>query len=500
MNTLQLVTIVTLFAFAAFMMGIGVYSMKGAKSIDGFLLGGRKIGPWLSAFSYGTSYFSAVIFIGYAGKNGWDVGFASIWIGVGNAVLGCLLAWLVLAKRTRQMTYALKVKTMPEFFQHRYQSQFMKIFAAIIIFVFLVPYSSAVYRGLGSMFNTIFPNVPVNYCMLFVALLTSFFLVMGGYVASAYTDFFQGLIMIVGVLLMVVIITINPVVGGFGAAFTKIKAIDPQLVNVFGGKNWSFLLTNILLTSFGTWGLPQMVNKYYAVKDNEAIKKATVVSTIFAAIIGFGAYYTGSLGRLYLNNALPKGGYDFVVPNILLNALGGDGILPNLMLAVIMILLLSASMSTLSSIVLTSASAISVDLLPYVSKSFNKNNQIGITRILCFAFVLLSYIFATLNIAIIVSIMSFSWGIVSGSFIGPFIWGLCSKKTTQTGAIAGLLGGFLTVALLTLYDTVTVSFAEGIKNAPIHGVLAMGVSLLLVPIVSSFTKKLPEHVVKNAFQ
>lgn len=495
----QTVTIVALVIFSILMIGIGIYSLSKTKTMDGFLLGSRKIGAWVSAFAYGTSYFSAVIFIGYAGKHGWDIGFASMWIGIGNAILGCLLAWLILAKRTRTMTHTLNVKTMPEFFESRYMSTNMKVFAAVIIFVFLVPYSAAVYKGLGSMFNTIFPMVDVKVCMLIVAVLTAVYLVLGGYVATAYTDFIQGIIMIFGVAAMVIAIVKNPAIGGISAGIEKIKSINPDLVCPWGAGNWKFLCTNILLTSFGTWGLPQMVSKYYAIKDEKSIKEATVISTVFAAIIGCGAYFIGSLARLILNNQLPEGGYDAVIPKMLLLGLGDANIFTTIILAVILLLLLSASMSTLASVVLTSASAISVDLVPVVNKNYRKEKQMGLTRILCFIFVGLSYIFATMNIAIIVSIMSFSWGVVSGCFIGPYLWGIYSKKTIKIGAWAGMIGGFLTIAIPTIIMSATIGFKAASSYSPQMGVAAMAVSSIIVPVVSSFTKKFDEKHLEKVF-
>ena len=505
----QTVSIVALCLFAILMVAVGVISSKHTKTMDGFLLGGRKIGAWVSAFAYGTSYFSAVIFVGYAGKHGWDIGFARIWIGVGNAILGCLLAWLLLAKRTRSMTHTLNVKTMPEFFEGRYHCTGMKIYAAIIIFIFLVPYSAAVYKGLGSMFNAVFPSVSVTVWILIVAVLTAVYLVLGGYVATAYTDFIQGIIMIFGVIAMVIAIVMNPAVGGFSEGIAKIKAIDPMLTNIWGGDNWKFLCTNILLTSFGTWGLPQMVNKYYAIKDEKAIKTATVVSTLFALIIGCGAYFIGSLSRLLLNNQLPQGGHDAVIPSMLMQALGGSNLITNIILAVILLLLLSASMSTLASVVLTSASAISVDLIPTVKKNYSAKHQMALTRFLCFLFVGLSFWFATMNLAIIVSIMSFSWGVVSGCFIGPYLWGIYSKKVTKAGSWAGMLGGLVTVGGMLLFDMMTspqlanglnAAFKAASANAPTYGVAAMAVSLLIVPLVSLFTKKLPEEYLEKVFK
>lgn len=507
LHSIQATTVAALVLFAAVMVFIGYRSYHKTKTMDGFLLGGRNIGAWVSAFAYGTSYFSAVIFIGYAGKHGWDIGLGSIWIGVGNAVLGCLLAWLLAAKRTRHMTRRMQAKTMPEFFEARYRSKPMKIFAAVIIFVFLVPYSAAVYKGLGTMFNTIFPTISVNYCMLIIAVLTAVYLVLGGYVATAYTDFVQGIIMIAGVFAMVIAVVNTDAVGGFSSWYQRLAAIGDngdgvtggQLVNIFGGSSAKFLCTNILLTSFGTWGLPQMVTKYYAIKDEKSVKQATIISTLFCAIIGCGAYFIGSLSRLVLNNALPAGGKDSVIPQMLVAALGG-GKVTIIILAVILILLLSASMSTLASVVLTSSSAVAVDILPEVSDKFTDKKQVKISRILCLIFVALSYIFATMNISIIVNIMSFSWGVVAGCFIGAYIWGIYGKKTTKAGAWAGMICGILAVGIPTLVITASNGFSAAVSKAPEMGVAAMAVSIVAVPVVSLFTKKFDKQFTEEIFK
>lgn len=505
---IQATTVAALILFALVMIGIGVFSYHKTKTMDGFLLGGRNIGPWLSAFTYGTAYFSAVIFVGYAGKHGWDIGIGSIWIGVGNAVLGCMLAWMLAAKRTRHMTHKMKAKTMPEFFEARYGSKAMKIFSAIVIFVFLVPYSSAVYKGLGSMFNTIFPAISVNYCMLIIAVLTATYLVLGGYVATAYTDLVQGIIMIIGVFAMIIAVTESDAVGGFGQWLQRLSSVPDngdgitgsQLSSITGGASFKFLCTNILLTSFGTWGLPQMVTKYYAIKDEACVKQATVISTVFCLIIGCGAYFIGSLSRLVLNNQLPAGGKDAVIPEMLVAALGGNGFTV-VILAVILILLLSASMSTLASVVLTSSSAISVDLIPEITKKTSDKNQVLISRVLCLIFVALSYIFATLKISIIVNIMSFSWGVIAGCFIGAYIWGIYSKKVTKAGAWAGMLCGILTVGIPTLVISLSGGgFKAAVSHSPEMGVAAMAVSMIVVPLVSLFTKKFDEAHINSIFE
>ena len=499
MQQAQIYTIIALCVYAAAMALIGCISFGKSKTLDGFLLGGRKVGAWVTAFAYGTTYFSAVVFVGYAGQHGWNIGLGAIWIGVGNAVLGCLLSWLLFANKTRKMTKKLGARTMPDYFEKRYGSKGMKIMASVIIFVFLVPYSAAVYKGLGSLFSTVFPGVDTWVWMLIIACLTAIYLVAGGYIATAYTDLIQGIIMIAGVICLVIAVLSHDAVGGISGLIQNLGSFesaagDPnpttgaQLTDIFGGSSFKFLCFNILLTSFGTWGLPQMIGKFYAIKDTAAIKRGTIISTIFCIVIGCGVYLIGSTSRLILDGTLPEGGIDSIIPALLMKVLSG-GTIGIILLAVIMILLLSASMSTLEAVVLTSASAVAVDLIPAVSKKeISQAKQMTLTRLLCLAFVACSFIFATRNIPIIVSLMSFSWGIVSGCFIGPYIWGLFSKKITKIGAYSGIISGLLTVGGATLVISLRSGFSAAAAKSPEMGVCAMAISLIIVPVVSLITK------------
>ena len=499
MTNAQLYTIIALGIYAIAMALIGCISYGKSKTLDGFLIGGRNIGAWVTAFAYGTTYFSAVVFVGYAGQHGWNIGIGAIWIGIGNAVLGCLLSWLLFANRTRKITKKLNARTMPDFFEKRYNSKGMKILSSVIVFVFLVPYSACVYKGLGSLFSAVFPSVDTWVWMFIIAVLTAVYLVAGGYIATAYTDLIQGIIMIAGVICLIVAVLKHDSVGGLAGLIENLSKFeslpgDPnpitgsQLTSIFGGSTFKFLCFNIMLTSFGTWGLPQMIGKFYAIKDTAAIKRGTIISTLFCVIIGCGAYLIGSTSRLILGGQLPAGGIDSIIPALLMEVLGG-GTLGIILLAVIMILLLSASMSTLEAVVLTSASAVAVDLIPALRKKATKpENQMLLTRLLCLVFVACSFFFATQNIPIIVSVMSFSWGIVSGCFIGPYIWGLFSKKITKAGAFSGILAGLLAVGGATLVITLNSGFSAAASKSPEMGVAAMALSMIVVPVVSTLTK------------
>lgn len=479
--------------FVIIMILVGIISRKKVSNVQDFFLGGRKMGPWLSAFAYGTTYFSAVIFIGYAGKIGWNFGISSTFIGIGNALVGSLLAWIVLARKTRKMTHDLGVSTMPEFFEKRYDSKAMKIVTALIIFIFLVPYSASVYQGLGYLFERTF-GVPFVYCMAAMALLTGIYLLLGGYVATAFNDFIQGIIMLIGIAFMIYFILSNPAVGGLSGGLQKLSQVPevgPGLVSAFSAQPAN-LLGLIVLTSLGTWGLPQMVHKFYAIKDDMAVKRGTVISTVFALVIAGGAYFVGGFGRLFLDNVMPLGANgkpnaDMVMPMVLEKAL------PDALIGIVVILVLSASMSTLSSLVLVSSSAISLDLVKgTLFPNMKKENVMVLMRALCGLFVICSFMVAVTPNSIL-SLMSFSWGTVAGAFLAPFLYGLYWKGTTKIGAWAGFIGGFaVSVAGAVIYK-----MNAGV--APNIGAVAMAVSLIIVPVVSLLTAKMPQKHIDKVF-
>ena len=166
----EVLCIILLVVFFAIMIYVGFYSRKHATDVNGFVLGGRSVGPWLTAFAYGTSYFSAVVFVGYAGQFGYKYGLASTWIGIGNAVLGSLLAWVVLGRRTRIMTKHLKSMTMPDFFGKRYGSKSLRVAASMIAFIFLIPYTASVYNGLSYLFGMAF-DIDFRICVVVVYML-----------------------------------------------------------------------------------------------------------------------------------------------------------------------------------------------------------------------------------------------------------------------------------------------------------------------------------------
>ncbi len=285
--------IAILCVFVAIAIGVGIYSRRSTKTTDGFVLGGRNVGPWLSAFAYGTSYFSAVIFVGYAGQFGYRFGLAATWAGIGNAIIGSLLAWWVLGPRAREMTHRLGATTMPEFFGKRFNSHALRVASAIIIFVFLIPYTASVYNGLSRLIVVALGiDVPYEACIIVMALVTAIYVVLGGYMATVMNDFIQGMVMIVGII--AVIFAVLNGHGGFTEAIISLSQIQAEGTELQGAYTSFFgpdlinLVGVVILTSLGTWGLPQMVQKFYAIKRGRAIKQGAFISPGFARILAGG--------------------------------------------------------------------------------------------------------------------------------------------------------------------------------------------------------------------
>ena len=507
----MIIKILLVLVFFAIMIGVGLYSRKQANSVDGFVLGGRRVGPWLTAFAYGTSYFSAVVFIGYAGQFGWKYGLSSTWIGIGNALIGSLLAWMVLGKRTKQLTQHIDSRTMPDFFGIRFSSQNLRIVASVIVFIFLIPYTAGVYKGISTLFEMGF-DISYEYCVIAMALLTAVYVILGGYKATAINDFVQGIVMLFGI--VVVIMAVINSQGGFTAAVGKLAELPADgateagsggFASWFGPDPWN-LLGVVILTSLGTWGLPQMVGKFYSITDESAIRRGTIISTLFAIVVAGGCYFLGGFGRLFdspaIYNADGKIAFDSIVPSML-------NTLPDVLIALVVLLVLSASMSTLASLVLTSSSTMTLDLI-YRDKKANsqevrsgeiddtvegdiERRKVIVMRVLIVFFIAISLLIALNPPTFIAQLMGISWGALAGAFLAPFMLGLYWKGVTPAAVWACFIWG----VGLTVVNMLT---GNAIANPINCGAIAMVGGFPVVWIVSLFTRKMDKETVNNMFK
>lgn len=504
--------LVMLVAFFVVMIAVGIYSRKHATDVNGFVLGGRTVGPWLTAFAFGTSYFSAVVFVGYAGQFGWNFGLATTWAGLGNAFIGSLLAWNVLGRRTRVMTQHLDAKTMPDFFGKRFNSTALKVAASVIVFIFLIPYTASLYNGLSSLFGIAF-DIPYWVVVVIMAVLTGFYVIFGGYMATAINDFIQGIIMLFGICAVIgAVLSDN---GGLVAAMQSLSEVEYE--GWAGGAYTSFLgpdplalLFVVILTSLGTWGLPQMVGKFYAIKSEKDIHKGTVISTIFAIVVSGGCYFLGGFGRLYADKVTYQSDgvtplYDSIIPSMLKT-------LPAIIIAIVIVLVLSASMSTLSSLVLTSSSTLTLDVIkPASRKEMTEKKQITIMRLFIVFFIVVSAVIAIVKdahpeVTFIAQMMGVSWGALAGAFLAPFLYGLYWKGVTKAATVTCFVWG-VAVSAFQLVITLGGIDVSGwgtvlgyvFKSSINSGVVAMVGGLIIVPVVSLFTRKPEKEEVDEMF-
>ena len=494
----MLIKVLLILIFFSIMIGVGIVCRKQARDVRGFVLGGRNVGPWLSAFAFGTSYFSAVIFVGYAGQFGWKFGLASTWIGLGNAFIGSLLAWTILGRRTRIMTQHLSSATMPQFFESRFDSKALKLISSIIIFIFLIPYTASLYNGLSRLLGMGF-NVDYTICIVVMAILTAVYVIAGGYMATAINDFIQGMIMLIGI--VAIIVSVLRINGGFVGSLTALANITDPAVTTTPGIFASFfgpdpfgLLCVVILTSLGTWGLPQMVQKFYAIKSENDIHKGTVISTVFAIVVAGGCYFLGGFGRLFNVNVAAEG-FDAIIPAMLSH-------LSPVVFGIALVLVLSASMSTLSSLVLASSSTLTLDFIDpvFFGNKRDEKKNLPIIRIFIAVFILISAVIAIIqykkNVTFIAQLMGLSWGALAGSFLAPFLYSLYWKKTTKASCIVCFAWG----SLLMLANMFFKSSFPAVLQSPINcGAFAMLGGMVIVPIVSAFTRKPDKQQIDNIF-
>ncbi|MBO7421479.1 MAG: sodium transporter [Spirochaetaceae bacterium] len=482
-------SLVLLLVFLAVMICVGIWGMRKTATLNDFFLGGRSVGPWMSAFAYGTTYFSASVFIGFAGKQGWGFGPSALLIGIGNAIVGAFAAWFILGRRTRHMTQNLNTMTMPEFLEARFDSDHIKMIAAVIIFIFLLPYSAGIFKGLGHLFESTF-HISFDFALIILVVITGIYLVLGGYFAVTVTSFIQGIIMLVGAALMLTVLIVKA--GGLTQAIQTVNTNYPAHVPVAQQPSWLTVASLIFMTSVGSWGLPQMVQKFYAIKNEQVIPKAAIITTIFSLVIGITAYGSGILAHVFMSNdtvpRLANGGINFdqIMPNLLSTEL------PEALLAIIMLLILSASMSSLASLVLVSASSITVDLYKgYLHKDITEKGSVIMMRSLSVVFIFATYLISKLQLGFIVTLQSLSWGVLSGAFLAPYLLGIYSKKVTKAAAYAGIYTGAGTAIILTM--------TMGAANSALAASIAIIVPFFVVPLVSAFTPKVDKAILDKAF-
>ena len=345
------------------------------------------------------------------------------------------------------MTKHLSAATMPDYFGKRFDSNALRIAASVISFVFLIPYTASVYNGLSRLFGMAF-DIPYAVCVIVMAALTGVYVILGGYMATAINDFIQGIVMLFGIVAVIVAVLNGQ--GGFYQAVVQLSEIESDVALTLGqkgvfasffGPDLPNLIGVVILTSLGTWGLPQMVHKYYAIKDDKAIRYGTIISTFFAIVVSGGCYFLGGFGRLFDTPAIHAADgsviYDSIIPTMLSS-------LSDMLVGIVIVLVLSASMSTLSSLVLTSSSTLTLDFIKgNIIKDMDDKKQLLCMRVMLVFFIAISGIIALDPPTFIAQLLGISWGALAGAFLAPFMYGLYWRGVTKASVWSSFACGVL---------------------------------------------------------
>ena len=470
----SLVYITVLALYFIVLLLIGYITKKKTKTSNDFHIGGRKIGAVVSSLSFVSAYFSSVVIIG-GGGFGYKYGMATIWIGVINVLLGCMLAWMILGKRTRKMTAKLKAITIPDFLYKRYDLPFAKIFTSIVIALFMVIYNVSILKGLGNTFEVIL-NIPYIWGVIISGIMVLIYVSMGGYIAVVWTGFLQAIIMGAG-LFILLFATLNKV-GGLTAGVNSLKLINQNFVDTPGVWGFNGLISYILIVSLGVWGMPQMLARFYSIKNVKAIRIGTVIATIGGSMAII-PYLVGALTRtIYPALTNP----DLAIPTLV------NSIMSPFAVSIFFIGVIAAGMSTFSAVLIISSSAIIRDLFKesFLFKMTEKkemnwsiiaNSIVGIVSILI----------AIKPPGLVLTLTAFSWAIIASTCLIPFLIGLYWKGATKTGVVFSMVGGFCTALVWMILK----------QPYKIHGFIpGVLASLILMVVVSLITRNNKELIVK----
>jgi len=450
---------------------VGLLTSRKMRNVEDFYIGGRNVGPWVTALSYVAAYFSSVVIIG-GGGFGYKYGMATLWIGAANVLFGCTLAWIVLGRRLREFTTRLKTMTVPGFLAERFSAKEARILSAVAIAVFLVVYNVSILKGMGHIFEVLM-GMPYIYGVLLSGAIIIAYVSLGGYLAVVWTGFFQAWVMGAGLILLTV--GALKAVGGLAAANLSLAAIDRGLVETPGVWGWAGLVSYGLIVSFGVWGMPQLLVRFYSIKSVDVLRIGTVVATIGGSMALL-PYLVGAITRV-LHPGLTNP--DLAIPTLtkaILSPWGG---------AVFLAGVISAGMSTFASVLIITSSAIVRDFLQKgLGKDLSERQAFSYSRIASAAIGLISLAIALRPPALIMVLTAFSWAAIASTCLWPILAGIYWKGATRWGIIASMTSG-LTVALVWM--------ALG-SPFGLHGFIpGTATGLISLVVVSLVTPKLPQE-------
>lgn len=434
--TLIQACIAVLFVYIGILMGIGIWGARRTQSAADFVLGGRTIGPWVTALSFIAVYFSSVLIIG-GGAFGYKFGMATIWIGAINVLVGCTLCWIILGRRVRTMTEKLGVRTISGFFARRFDSPAAGMYSAAVIFLFLIIYNVSVVKGMANAFEVLM-DLPYWGGVLISGLVIIFYVVLGGYKAVVWTGFIQAWVMIFSLLLL--LFKTTGAVGGFGEGMRRLAEIGDGYVATPGVWGWAGLVSFSLVVSFGVWGMPQLVIRFYSIKNVKTFRLGTLIVTAGAAVAVI-PYITGAFSRLLLPGLENP---DLAIPMLVEKVLSPWGA------AILLAGVVAAGMSTFAGVLIIVSSSLVSDIWKHgLRRNLTGQQEVFANRVVSAAVGLVALAIALKPPALILVLTGFSWAVIASTNLWPLLFGLYVKRVSRVGVLASMVLGSLTAVVWT---------------------------------------------------
>jgi len=465
--------ILVLFLYVGLLMVIGLWTARKTRTAEDFMIGGRTIGPWVTALSFIAVYYSSVLIIG-GGAFGYRFGMGTLWIGAINVLVGSTLCWIVLGRRIRTFTERMGVSTISGFFAKRYNSPEAGIFSAAIVFLFLILYNVSVVKGMANSFEVLM-GLPYWGGVLISGLVIIFYVVLGGYLAVVWTSFIQAWVMIFS-LLILTFRTIQAV-GGMRVGFERLGQISPGFVETPGVWGWAGLVSFCLVVSLGVWGMPQLLIRFYSIKDTKTFRLGTVIVTVGSAIALL-PYLNGAFSRLLIQPELTGKAVDLAIPKL------AELVLNPWMAAVLLAGVVAAGMSTFAGILIIVSSSLVRDIYKNgLKRKLSSERELFANRVVSVVVGLISLAIALRPPALILVLTGFAWAVIASTNLWPLLFGIYWKRASRLAAFVSMVGGALMALIWTWVG----------KPWGIHGFIAGSVAgLVLIVLLSLFKWTPPE--------
>lgn len=515
MDVIFFIVFIALFAIVFGILGFLGY--KKTKTKEDYFIAGRKMGGFVIALSYGATFISAVALIGFSGIAS-IYGHSILWLAFLNIFVGIFIAFVFYGFRTRKIGQSLNAMTLPELLGNRFNSVKLQAVSGLIIAIFMIAYTSAVFLAIGSLFEISF-GIPFEICVVIFTIIVGLYLVAGGLYAVMWTHAIQGLLMVIGMLIITV--WIYSILGGIVPAHESAASLTSEILSNIGSPAatqapngltsmptflsppFMMILTLIFGVGIGVLAQPQLITRYLTAKDERALRLAVPYGGVFILLMTFTAFSIGPLCNvLMVNNGLMYPGTpDKVLPLIV----STESIFPQWFLFLFLFAILSAAMSTASSLFHTAGASIGRDVCEKgILKKCTNKTSILISR-LATLFLIALTLYITLNPLDVVAFMTaFFFGLMACTFLAPYTLMLYWRKISRAGAWAGILGGFIFTMIwyiLIYFKTAPNIIGESLTDNYIINMLdpifiGIPLSLFLTIVISLIIKQDKDEIEK----